>query len=61
MPRMIRRVLVLFLILGAWAFVGTHRAPVPVTVGEAFAGPGATRDDDAPRGPERPSHDLANP
>src|SRR4029079_19568603 len=59
MPRSLRRVLTISLLLGAWALVGQDRAPLPVTMSQAFAGPGG-RDSDGAR-IDRPQHDLSNP
>ncbi|MFZ5469779.1 MAG: MXAN_5808 family serine peptidase [Myxococcota bacterium] len=41
MPRILRRVLAIAVLLGAWAFVGSDRAPLPLTMSEAVAGPHA--------------------
>jgi len=39
--RIFRRTLLVAVLLGAWAFVGRDRAPLPVTFNEAVAGPAA--------------------
>jgi carboxyl-terminal processing protease len=59
MPRLLRRVLTISLLLGAWAFVGQDRAPLPVMMSQAVAGPGGAGDFRG--GVEKPSHDLSNP
>jgi len=59
MPRLLRRLLTISLLLGAWALVGQDRAPLPVTMSQAVAGPGGNGDFRG--GVERPSHDLSNP
>lgn len=38
MPRMFRRILAVAFLLGAWALVGSDRAPLPLTLGAAEAG-----------------------
>ncbi|HVE87131.1 MAG TPA: MXAN_5808 family serine peptidase [Myxococcales bacterium] len=45
--------------LGGWALVGQDRAPLPVMMSQAVAGPGGNGDFRA--GVERPQHDLSNP
>jgi carboxyl-terminal processing protease len=59
MPRLLRRVLTISLLLGAWAFVGQDRAPLPVMMSQAVAGPGGNGDFRG--GVEKPTHDLSNP
>src|SRR4051812_33650830 len=59
MPRLLRRVLTISLLLGAWAFVGQDRAPLPVMMSQAVAGPGGNGDFRG--GVEKPQHDLSNP
>ncbi len=70
MPRIVRRVLVLSLLLASWAFLGQDRTPIPILLNDAVAGPGAHQGELAlggeaeggPRaGTERPPHDLGNP
>ncbi|MDQ3264597.1 MAG: S41 family peptidase [Myxococcota bacterium] len=70
MPRIVRRVLVLSLLLASWAFLGQDRTPIPILLNDAVAGPGAQAGELAlggepaagPRaGTERPPHDLGNP
>lgn len=39
MPQILRRVVAVAVLLGAWALVGGDRAPYPVTIGQAMAGP----------------------
>jgi carboxyl-terminal processing protease len=60
MPRSLRRVLTIVLLLGAWALVGQDRTPLPEVMSQAVAGPGG-RDGEQPRSVERAPHDLANP
>jgi carboxyl-terminal processing protease len=59
MPRLLRRLLTISLLLGAWAFVGQDRAPLPVMMSQAVAGPGGAGDFRG--GVEKPQHDLSNP
>ncbi len=61
MMRFVGRAVALMVLLGAWALVGNDRAPVPLTMGEAVAGPAAHWDEGAePSKPaEKPPHDLA--
>jgi len=59
MPRLLRQVLTVSLLLGAWAFVGQDRAPLPVMMSQAVAGPGGNGDSRG--GVEGPKHDLSNP
>jgi carboxyl-terminal processing protease len=59
MPRIFRRITAVAVLLGAWAFAGSDRAPLPLTLGAAEAGqdswdgalPAATKG-------EKASHDL---
>ncbi len=37
MPRMLRRIIAVAVLLGAWALVGSDRAPIPLTMGAAQA------------------------
>ena len=61
MPQPLRRVLTLLLLLGAWGLIGQYRAPLPVMMSQALAGPGGQAGDSRTAGVERPSHDLSNP
>ncbi len=64
MPRILRRVTAILILLGAWAFVGRDRAPLPVTrMNEAFAGPGGRlwAEQEVPRTFEKPPHSLSSP
>ncbi|MBI3184589.1 MAG: PDZ domain-containing protein [Myxococcales bacterium] len=60
MPKILRRLLAIALLVGAWALAGNDRAPIPVTINEAVAGPAARWE---PPGeglrPERSPHDLS--
>jgi len=61
--RLLRRFLLVVALLGAWAFVGRDRAPLPVTFNEAVAGPaaGPSHLEGAPDGlrpADKSSHDL---
>ncbi len=40
MPRMLRRIIAVAVLLGAWALVGSDRAPLPLTMGAAQASQG---------------------
>jgi carboxyl-terminal processing protease len=40
MPRMLRRIIAVAVLLGAWALVGSDRAPIPLTMGAAQASQG---------------------
>ncbi|MGO8970209.1 MAG: MXAN_5808 family serine peptidase [Myxococcaceae bacterium] len=62
--RIFRRLLLVVVLLGAWAFVGRDRAPLPVTLNEAVAGPaaGPSHLEGAPEGlhpTDKSSHDLS--
>ncbi len=62
--RIFRRLLLVVVLLGAWAFVGRDRAPLPVTFNEAVAGPaaGPSHLEGAPEGlhpADKSSHDLS--
>ena len=57
MPRISRRVVVVLLLLGAWALVGGDRAPLPVTMSAAAATSSWEEEDEAPSA-EKPAHDL---
>lgn len=60
MPRMFRRVFAILLLLGAWALVASHHAPIPVTLNEAVAGTSRFDTGDTPRAGEKPPHDLSS-
>jgi carboxyl-terminal processing protease len=62
--RIFRRILLVAVLLGAWAFVGRDRAPLPVTFNEAVAGPaaGPSRLEGVPEGlrpTDKSGHDLS--
>ncbi len=62
--RIFRRILLVAVLLGAWAFVGRDRAPLPVTFNEAVAGPaaGPSHLEGAPEGlrpADKGTHDLS--
>lgn len=38
MPRLLRRLLLIVVLIGAWALIGKHHAPLPLTLNEASAG-----------------------
>ncbi len=62
--RIFRRLLLVVVLLGAWAFVGRDRAPLPVTFNEAVAGPaaGPSHLEGAPEGlrpADKSNHDLS--
>jgi carboxyl-terminal processing protease len=62
--RIFRRILLVAVLLGAWAFVGRDRAPLPVTFNEAVAGPaaGPSRLEGVPEGlrpADKSGHDLS--
>src|SRR5215813_11116375 len=61
MPRLMRRSLLVLALLGAWALLARDHAPLPFTVGEAVAGPGARGEGstDVLRNGDRPPHDLS--
>jgi carboxyl-terminal processing protease len=56
-----RRSLLVLALLGAWALLARDHAPLPFTVGEAVAGPGARTEgsSDVLRNGDRPPHDLS--
>jgi carboxyl-terminal processing protease len=56
MPRMFRRILAVAFLLGAWALVGSDRAPLPLTLGSAEAG---QQGEGASGRSEKTPHDLA--
>ena len=57
MPRLFRRTLAVAVLLGAWALVGSDRAPLPLQFSQAEAGPGDTGA--SVRG-EKSTHDLSS-
>ena len=65
MPRILRRSIAILVLLGAWAFIASDRAPLPVTMSEAVAGPPTLSA--GPRGigaqlegTDKPTHDLSS-
>src|SRR5690242_14032387 len=70
MPRILRRVLVVAVLLAAWALVGSDRAPIWITTAEAVAGPSnvqaeATNDsyartDSSASDSQKAPHDLSS-
>ncbi|MCE9667341.1 S41 family peptidase [Myxococcus stipitatus] len=60
MPRFLRRIAAVAVLLGAWALVGSNRAPIPLTMGAAEAGQGqSTWDGSLPAAKgEKAPHDL---
>lgn len=58
MPRMLRRIIVVAVLLGAWALVGSDRAPIPFTMGAAQASQGWDGSLAQPKG-EKAQHDLS--
>ena len=61
MPRLMRRSLLVLALLGAWTLLARDHAPLPLTVGEAVAGPAARGEGatDVLRNGDRPPHDLS--
>src|SRR5215470_18835536 len=61
MPRLMRRSLLVLALLGAWTLLARDHAPLPLTAGEAVAGPAARGEgtSDVLRNGDRPPHDLA--
>src|SRR5262249_45383282 len=60
MPRLMRRTFLVLALLGAWALLARDRAPLPLTVGEAVAGPaGRPEGSSDVRNGDRPPHDLS--
>ena len=57
MPRLFRRILAVAILLGAWALVGSDRAPLPLTLGAAEAGQSGT--DSTRLTGEKGQHDLS--
>ncbi|MCP3061927.1 S41 family peptidase [Myxococcus sp. K38C18041901] len=60
MPRFLRRISAVAVLLGAWALVGSHRAPIPLMMGAAEAGQAqGTWDGSLPSAKgEKAPHDL---
>jgi carboxyl-terminal processing protease len=63
MPRILRRTVAIVVLLTAWAFLGSDRAPLPMTMAEAVAGPAANQgvagEHTLRSGTEKPQHDLS--
>ncbi len=59
MPRMLRRIIAVAVLLGAWALVGSDRAPIPLTMGAAQAGQGWDGSPAQQKGEKAP-HDLSS-
>lgn len=59
MPRMLRRIIAVAVLLGAWALVGSDRAPIPLTMGAAQAGQGWSGSPAQQKGEKAP-HDLSS-
>ena len=60
MPRLMRRTFLVLALLGAWALLARDHAPLPLTVGEAVAGPaGRPEGSSDVRNGDRPPHDLS--
>lgn len=59
MPRMLRRIIAVAVLLGAWALVGSDRAPIPLTMGAAQASQGWDGSLSQTKG-EKPQHDLSS-
>ncbi|HYX90597.1 MAG TPA: MXAN_5808 family serine peptidase, partial [Myxococcaceae bacterium] len=63
MPRILRRTAAIAVLLTTWALLGSDRAPLPVTMGEAVAGPpsyAAPSERAARSGSDKPQHDLSS-
>src|SRR5712692_3386410 len=60
MPRTLRRVFTILILLGAWAFAGNDRAPRPVTMGGEVAARPAPRSDLSDARGDKPVHDLTS-
>jgi carboxyl-terminal processing protease len=58
MPRLFRRITAVAVLLGAWALVGSDRAPLPLTLGAAEAG--QTSSDSNRLTGEKGQHDLSS-
>ncbi|MFL5349397.1 MAG: MXAN_5808 family serine peptidase [Hyalangium sp.] len=59
MPRMLRRIIAVAVLLGAWALVGSDRAPLPLTMGAAQASQGWDGSLAQQKGEKAP-HDLSS-
>src|ERR671918_353775 len=63
MPRILRRTIAIVVLLTAWVLLGSDRAPLPMTMGAAVAGPGANQgaasEHTVRAGTEKPQHDLS--
>jgi carboxyl-terminal processing protease len=59
MPRMLRRIIAVAVLLGAWALVGSDRAPIPLTMGAAQADQGWDGSLPQQKGEKAP-HDLSS-
>jgi carboxyl-terminal processing protease len=59
MPRFFRRFFAIVLLLGAWAFAGSDRAPRSLTLGDSAARPAPRLDSDS-RSSDKPAHDLSS-
>ena len=61
MPRLMRRSFLVLALLGAWALLARDHAPLPLTVGEAVAGPAGRSEgsSDVVRNGRGPPHDLS--
>lgn len=60
MPRMFRRIVAVAVLLGAWALVGSDRAPLPLTMAAAQAGQASWNGSLAPAKGEKAPHDLSS-
>jgi len=49
MPRLLRRLLLVVVLIGAWALIGKHHAPLPLTLNEASAGTRVRATDNSPK------------
>ncbi|HSP76960.1 MAG TPA: PDZ domain-containing protein, partial [Myxococcaceae bacterium] len=58
MPRLFRRITAVAVLLGAWALVGSDRAPLPLTLGAAEAGQAGS--DSTRLSGEKGQHDLSS-
>lgn len=58
MPRLLRRITAVAVLLGAWALVGNDRAPLPLTMGAAEAGQGSWDGSLPAAKGEKAPHDL---
>ncbi len=60
MPRMLRRLVAIAILLGVWAGIGSDRAPVSMTLSEAVAAPAKWSEPQAPRSSDKPAHELSS-